>query len=147
MVAEQGSIVLGRDAETPVKGGADRGGSAESCQAADALDRFGSDLQQLTGVVDACIGEPCHRRHSGLFAKPTGERSPGHVCVPGERVEVEREGHVLQHPVAKRGQLVAARLGAKSFDELRLPSLSLWRSDQRGARPLAAAARHEQMVS
>ena len=28
-------------------------------------------------------------------------------------------------------ELVAARLRAKSFDELRLPSLSLWRSDER----------------
>ena len=28
-------------------------------------------------------------------------------------------------------QLVAARVRAKSFDELRLPSLSLWRSDER----------------
>ena len=62
VVAEQRPIVLGRDTESPVKGRADRGGSAESCQAADVLDRFGRDLQQLAGAVDARIGEPCHGR-------------------------------------------------------------------------------------
>ena len=104
-------------------------------------------ISNSSRAVDACIGEPRHRRHSGLFAKPTSEGSPGHLCVPGERVEVEREGQILQHPVAKRGEVVTARLRTKSFDELRLAPLSPWRSDQRGAGVLAAAARHEQIVS
>src|SRR6476620_47855 len=37
---------------------------------------------------------------------------------------------VLQHPVAKWAQLVAARFRAQPFDELCLPSLPLWRSDE-----------------
>ena len=40
----------------------------------------------------------------------------------------------------ERGELVAARLRAQPFYELRLPSLSLWRSDDARARLLAAAA-------
>jgi hypothetical protein len=49
---------------------------------------------------------------------------------PGERVEVERKGKVLQHPVAKRPELIAGDLGAQPFDELRLSSLTLWRRDE-----------------
>src|SRR6478672_11638869 len=37
---------------------------------------------------------------------------------------------VLEHPVAKWAQLVAARFRAQPFDELCLPSLPLWRSDE-----------------
>src|SRR6478735_11533517 len=37
---------------------------------------------------------------------------------------------VLQHPVAKWAQLFAARFRAQPFDELCLPSLPLWRSDE-----------------
>jgi hypothetical protein len=94
-----------------MKGRADGRGSAESCQAADVLHWFSSDLQQHTSAVDACIGEPRHGRHSGLFAKPAGERSSRHMCVLGESVEVERECQVFEHPVAKRSELVAARRG------------------------------------
>jgi hypothetical protein len=47
-----------------------------------------------------------------------------------ERVEVERKGKVLQHPVAKRLELIARGLGAQPFDELRLSSLTLWRRDE-----------------
>src|SRR2546426_9945496 len=37
---------------------------------------------------------------------------------------------VLQHPVAKWAQPVAARFRAQPFDELCLPSLPLWRSHE-----------------
>jgi hypothetical protein len=33
------------------------------------------------------------------------------VCAPRERVEVERKGKVLQHPVAKRPEPIAGDLG------------------------------------
>jgi hypothetical protein len=42
-----------------------------------------------------------------------------------------RECEVFQHPVAKWAELVAGRLRDQPFDELRLPSLSLWRSYER----------------
>ena len=38
---------------------------------------------------------------------------------------------VLEHPVAKRAEVVATRLREQPFDELSLPSLSLRRSDER----------------
>ena len=47
-----------------------------------------------------------------------------------ERLELERKGKVVQHPVAKRPELIAGGLGAQPFDELRLSSLTLWRRDE-----------------
>src|SRR6476661_3668798 len=41
-----------------------------------------------------------------------------------------RKWEVLEHPVAKWTQLIAARFGAQPFDVLCLPSLSLWRSHE-----------------
>src|SRR6266496_6145209 len=80
--------------------------------------------------LDPRIGEPGHRSDPGLLAEPTSERASRHVCAPRERVEVERKGKVLQHPVAKRRELIASDLGVQPFDELRLSSLTLWRRDE-----------------
>jgi hypothetical protein len=50
---------------------------------------------------------------------------------PGrERAEVERKCKVFEHPLAKGAELVAARVWHEPFDELRLPSLTLWRSHE-----------------
>src|SRR5229473_1631742 len=86
---------------------------AESCQA-----------------TDVCVCKPCHRRSARLLAKPTAQRPSRHVCPRRERDEVERKCKVFQHPIAKGAELVAARVWHEPFDELRLPSLTLWRSHE-----------------
>ena len=52
------------------------------------------------------------------------------MCPGRERAEVERKGKVFEHPLAKGAELVAARVWHEPFDELRLPSLTLWRSHE-----------------
>ena len=113
-----------------MKGRSNRDRRAESRQAADVLDRLGSRLQDLARSIDACVSEPCHRRQARLFTKPTAQRSSRHVCPRRERAEVEREGEVFEHPIAKGAELVAARVRHEPLDELRLPSLTLWRSHE-----------------
>src|SRR2546428_3920261 len=103
---------------------------AESRQATDVLDWLGGRLQYLTRSIDACVCEPCHRRHARLLAKPTGQRPSRHVRPRRERAEVERKWKVFEHPIAKGSELVAARVWHEPFDELRLPSLTLWRSHE-----------------
>src|SRR6266540_411792 len=103
---------------------------AESRQAADVLDRLGSRLQDLARSIDACVCEPCHRRHARLLTKPTAQRPSRYMCPGRERAEVERKCKVLEHPIAKGAELVAARVWHEPFDELRLPSLTLWRSHE-----------------
>src|SRR5256886_5482547 len=103
---------------------------AESRQATDVLDRLGGRFQYLARSIDACVCEPCHRRHPRLLAKPTAQRPSRHVCPRRERAEVERKCKVFEHPVAKGAELIAARVWHEPFDELRLPSLTLWRSHE-----------------
>jgi hypothetical protein len=61
------------------------------------------------------------------------------MCPGRERAEVERKCKVFEHPIAKGAELVAARVWHEPFDELRLPSLTLWRSHEAAGRVLAAA--------
>src|SRR6266487_1533413 len=103
---------------------------AESLQAADVFDRLGGRLQDLARSVDAGVYEPCHRRHARLLTKPTAQRPSRHMCPGRERAEIERKCKVFQHPIAKRAELVAGRVWHEPFDELRLPSLTLWRSHE-----------------
>src|SRR5438445_9632836 len=103
---------------------------AESRQATDVLDRLGGRLQYLARSIDACVCEPCHRRHARLLAKPTAQRPSRHVCSRREHAEVERMCKVFEHPIAKGAELIAARVWHEPFDELRLPSLTLWRSHE-----------------
>src|SRR5437879_4008513 len=103
---------------------------AESRQATDVLDRLGGRLQYLARSIDACVCEPCHRRHARLLTKPTAQRPSRHMCPGRERAEVERNCKVFEHPIAKGAELVAARVWHEPFDELRLPSLTLWRSHE-----------------
>src|SRR2546423_10770645 len=49
----------------------------------------------------------------------------------GKCVEVKRKRKVFQHPVPKRRELVAARVGSQPLDELSLTPLTLRRSDER----------------
>jgi hypothetical protein len=123
-----------------MEGRSNRCRRAQAREAADVLDRLGGRLQQHACSVDPRIGEPGHRSDPGLLAEPTSERASRQGCAPRERVEVERKGKVLQHPVAKRPELIAGDLGAQPFDELRLSSLTLWRRDKDRAAELAAAA-------
>src|SRR2546426_10318239 len=113
-----------------MEGRSNRDRRAESRQATDVLDRLGGRLQYLTRSIDACVCEPCHRRHARLLAKPTGQRPSRHVRPRRERAEVEGKCKVLEHPIAKGAELVAARVWHEPFDELRLPSLTLWRSHE-----------------
>src|SRR5712691_9592693 len=113
-----------------MEGRSNRGRRAESREAADVLDRLGGRLQYLARSIDARVCEPCHRRHAGLLTKSTAQCSSRHVCPRRERAEVERKCKVLEHPVAKWAELVAARVGHEPLDELRLPSLTLWRSHE-----------------
>src|SRR2546425_11259069 len=113
-----------------MEGRSNRDRRAESRQATDVLDRLGGRLQYLTRSIDAVVCEPCHRRHARLLAKPTAQRSSRHVCPRRERAEVERKCKVFEHPIAKGAELVAARVWHEPFDELRLPSLTLWRSHE-----------------
>src|SRR6266566_2283186 len=103
---------------------------AEARQPADVLDRLGSRLQDLARSIDACVREPCHRRHARLLPKPPAQRPSRHMCPGRERTEVERKCKVFEHPIAKRAELVAARVWHQAFDELSLPSLTLWRSHE-----------------
>ena len=100
---------------------------AESRQAADVLDRLGRRLQDLACSIDACVCEPCHRRHARLLSKPAAQRSPSHVCSRRERAEVERKREIFEHPLAKGTELVAASVWHEPLDELCLPSLTLRR--------------------
>jgi hypothetical protein len=93
---------------------------AEAGQLADVLARLGGRLEYLARSIDAGIGKPSHRRHSRLLAEPTGECSSGRMRAFGECVEVISKCDVFEHPVAKWTELVAGRLRAQSFDELRL---------------------------
>src|SRR5258706_2396385 len=52
------------------------------------------------------------------------------MCPGRESAEVERKCKVLEHPIAKGPELLAARVRHEPFDELRLPSLTLWRSHE-----------------
>src|SRR5206468_6142155 len=113
-----------------MEGRSNRHRRAESRQAADVLDRLGGRLQDLARSIDACVCEPCHRRHARLLTKPTAQRSSRDVCPRRERAEVERKCKVFQHPIAKGAELVAARVWHEPLDELRLPSLTLWRSHE-----------------
>src|SRR6266516_1896252 len=113
-----------------MEGRSNRDRRAESRQATDVLDRLGGRLQYLARSIDACVCEPCNRRHARLLAKPTAQRPSRHVCPRRERAEVERKCKVFEHPVAKGAELIAARVWHEPFDELRLPSLTLWRSHE-----------------
>src|SRR2546425_13172902 len=113
-----------------MEGRSNRDRRAESRQATDVLDRLGGRLQYLTRSIDACVCEPCHRRHARLLAKPTGQRPSRHVRPRRERAEVERKCKGFEHPIAEGAELVAARVWHEPFDELRLPSLTLWRSHE-----------------
>ena len=64
------------------------------------------------------------------------------MCSRGKRAEVERKGKVLEHPIAKGAELVAPRVRPQPFDELRLPSLTLWRSHE-AAGPCVSSCRAE----
>src|SRR3989454_8375071 len=103
---------------------------AEPRQATDVLDRLGGRFQYLARSIDACVCEPCHRRNARLLAKPTAQRPSRHVCPRRERAEVERKCKVFEHPIAKGAELIAASVWHEPFDELRLPSLTLWRSHE-----------------
>ena len=83
----------------PVEGGSDSGGGAEPGEAADVFHGLAGRFQQFTGAVEARAGEPGHRRGSGLLAEPADEGPAGHVGAFGERVDAERLGEVLEHPV------------------------------------------------
>src|SRR2546423_12586785 len=98
---------------------------AESRQATDVLDRLGGRFQYLARSIDACVCEPCHRRHARLLAKPTAQRPARHVGPRRERAEVERKCKAFEHPVAKVAELIAASDWQHTFDELRLPSSTL----------------------
>ena len=74
-VAEERPVFLRRSADVSVEGRSNRGRGPEPGQAAKALDWLGGRLQYLARSIDACIGEPSHRRHSGLLTEPTGECS------------------------------------------------------------------------
>src|SRR5712691_10437437 len=113
-----------------MEGRSNRDRRAESRQATDVLDRLGGRFQYLARSIDACVCDPCHRRHARLLAKPTAQRPSRHVRLGRERAEVERTCKVFEHPIAKRAELVAARVWHEPFDELRLPSLTLWRSHE-----------------
>ena len=113
-----------------MEGRSHRGRRAESREAADVLHRLGGRLQYLARSIDARVSEPCHRRHAGLFTKSTAQCSSGHVCPRRERAEVEWKCKVFEHPVAKGAELVAARVWHEPLDELRLRSLTLWRSHE-----------------
>src|SRR3989442_5683821 len=52
------------------------------------------------------------------------------MCPRRERAEVERKRKVCEHPSAKGSELLAVRVWHEPFDELRLPSLTLWRSHE-----------------
>src|SRR2546428_8262937 len=113
-----------------MEGRSNRDRRAESRQATDVLDGLGGRLQYLARSIDACVCEPCHRRNARLLAKPTAQRPSRHVCPRRERAEVERKCKVFEHPIAKGAELIAARVWHEPFDELRLPSLTLWRSHE-----------------
>src|SRR2546425_7890400 len=113
-----------------MEGRSNRDRRAESRQATDVLDRLGGRLQYLARSIDACVCEPCHRRHALLLAKPTAQRPSRHVCPRRERAEVEGNSKVFEHPITKGAELVAGRFWHEPFDELRLPSLTLWRSHE-----------------
>src|SRR2546426_9471034 len=113
-----------------MEGRSNRHRRAESRQAADVLDRLGSRLQDLARSIDAGVCEPCHGRHARLLTKPAAQRPSRHMCPGRERAEVERNRKVFEHPIAKGAELVAARVWHEPFDELRLPSLTLWRSHE-----------------
>src|SRR5256884_3405401 len=113
-----------------MEGRSNRDRRAESCQATDVLDRLGGRFQYLARSIDACVCEPCHRRHARLLAKPTAQRPSRHVRPRRERAEVVRKCKVFEHPIAKGAELVAARVWHEPLDELRLPSLTLWRSHE-----------------
>src|SRR4029077_17345618 len=78
-VPEEGSVLLRRGAQMPVEGGSDAGGGAEPRAAADVFDGLVGRFQQFTGAVEACAGEPGHRRCSGLLAEPADEGPGGHA--------------------------------------------------------------------
>src|SRR6266481_4134136 len=113
-----------------MEGRSNRDRRAESRQATDVLDRLGGRLQYHPRSIDACVCEPCNRRHARLLTKPTAQRPSRHMCPGRERAEVERKCKVFEHPIAKGAELVAARVWHEPFDELRLPPLTLWRSDE-----------------
>src|SRR2546426_3689844 len=113
-----------------MEGRSNRHRRAEPRQAPDVLARFGSRLQDLARSIDACVCEPCHRRHARLLTKPTAQRPSRHMCPGRESAEVERKRKVFEHPTAKGAELLAARVWHEPFDELRLPSLALWRSHE-----------------
>src|SRR5438552_9375243 len=111
-------------------GRSNRGRRAEPRQGTDVLARLGGRLQYLARSIDACVCEPCHRRNARLLAKPTAQRPSRHVRPRRERAEVERKCKVFEHPIAKGAELIAARVWHEPFDELRLSSLTLWRSHE-----------------
>src|SRR5712691_4999834 len=113
-----------------MEGRSNRDRRAESRQATDVFDRLGGRLQYFARSIDACVCEPCYRRNARLLAKPTAQRPSRHVCPRRESAEVERKSEVFEHPIAKGGELVAARVWHEPLDELRLPSLTLWRSHE-----------------
>ena len=129
-MAEHRPVFPWRRPDVSVERRSNRGRGAEPSQPADVLDRLGRRFQQLARSIDACVGEPSHRRHSGLLTKPTAQRPSRHMCPGRERAEVERKCKVFEHPIAKGAELVAARVWHEPFDELRLPSLTLWRSHE-----------------
>src|SRR3989442_11939591 len=64
------------------------------------------------------------------------------MCPRRERAEVERKRKVFEHPIAKGAELLAVRVWHQPFDELRLPSLTLWRSHE-AAGPCVGGCRAE----
>src|SRR2546430_17321983 len=106
-----------------MEGRSNRDRRAESCQATDVLDRLGGRFQYLARSIDACVCEPCHRRHARLLAKPTAQRASGHGCPRRERAEVARKCKVSVRPIAKVAEVIAARVWREPFDTLCMRSL------------------------
>src|SRR5258706_14662278 len=90
----------------------------------------GQALQYLARSIDACVSEPCHRRHAGLFTKSTAQCSSRHVGPRRKRPEVEWKCKVFEQPVAKGAEWVGARAGPEPVDDLRFASRTARRSSK-----------------
>src|ERR1700683_1214129 len=85
--------------------------------------------QQLTGMVEARVGQPGHRRSPGRLAEAAYERTPGHSCRSRDRIEVDGLSKVAGQPGAQRRELVARGIWPQALDVLGLASGALRRRD------------------
>ncbi|GGZ75893.1 hypothetical protein GCM10010344_48450 [Streptomyces bluensis] len=124
-------------------------GRAEARVVGHLVDGQVAGLQQVTGPLDALLGEPLTGADAGLLPEAAGEGPYRHGLPRGHVPQLDRLVQTAQRPGAGGGRGRRLRVGHRPFDVLRLPAVTVRRNDRApghlvGHRRAVVAAHHVQ---